>query len=182
MKELDKNLKRKYSFSDYDPNWVIKFALIKEHLSHVFNKKALAIEHIGSTSIPNMKAKPIIDVLVIVERMENFAEEKQKMIDADYEWGEDYIAPDTLIFFKAGAGGEKFENIHVCQKDAPKVRQFIVKRDFFRAFPDKAKVYADLKEKNFREHPNDYPAYRAAKVGFLDKIEEEAYRWQGSQT
>ena len=67
-------------------------------------------------SIEGMKAKPIIDVLVLVDNMEPFEVEKKLMIKAGYEWGENYIAPDTLIFYKLGPDGEKLENIHVCQK------------------------------------------------------------------
>ncbi|OIP65489.1 MAG: hypothetical protein COV32_03285 [Candidatus Yonathbacteria bacterium CG10_big_fil_rev_8_21_14_0_10_43_136] len=67
---------RKYSLSDYDPNWVLKFASIKDLLIKVFGDKALKIEHVGSTSIPGMTAKPLIDVLVLVEKLEEFEKEK----------------------------------------------------------------------------------------------------------
>lgn len=181
MKELYKNIKRKYTISNYDPNWVNKFISIRETLIETFGKKALKIEHVGSTSIPGMKAKPVIDVLIIVEKMEDFSQEKSKMVDSGYEWGENYIAPDTLIFFKLGPDGEKLENIHVCKEDAPKVKQFLIKRDFFRTFPEKAKAYSDLKESIFQKYPKDYPAYRAAKEPFLYEIEKEAYEWVESR-
>ena len=51
---------------DYDPNWVNQFNSIKQFLMEIFGNKAIQIEHVGSTSIPGMKAKPLIDVLVIV--------------------------------------------------------------------------------------------------------------------
>jgi GrpB-like predicted nucleotidyltransferase (UPF0157 family) len=182
MKELDKNVKRKYSFSEYDPNWMIQFQLIKEFLLKVFKGKALQIEHVGSTSIPGMKAKPLIDILIVVEKMEDFTKEKETMVESGYDWGADYIAPNTLIFFKLGADGEKLENIHVCEKYAPKTKQFLVMRDFFRTFPKKAQEYSDLKEGNAQRFPDDYPAYRAAKASFLDQMEQEAYRWQDERS
>ncbi len=181
MAELDKNIKRKYSISEYDPHWVNQFNSIKDFLSEVFGNKVIKIEHVGSTSIPGMKAKPLIDVLVVVEKMEDFPDQKNKMVQAGYEWGVDYIGPNTLLFFKLGADGEKLENIHVCEKDAPKTRQFLVMRDFFRTHPEKAKQYSDLKEANSRMHPEDYPAYRAAKAPFLERMEQEAYEWQDSK-
>ncbi len=174
MTELDKNIKRKYSISEYDPNWVNQFNSIKDFLSEVFENKAIRIEHIGSTSIPGMKAKPLIDVLVVVDKMEDFFEQKNKMVQAGYEWGVDYIGPNTLLFFKLGPNGEKLENIHVCEKDAPKTRQFLVMRDFFSAHPEKAKEYSHLKEANSKVYPEDYPAYRAAKAPFLERMEKEA--------
>ena len=181
MKELDKNIKRKYSISEYDPNWINQFNVIKNFLITVFGNKAIQIEHVGSTSIPGMKAKPLIDILVIVEKIEDFIDEKNKMISAGYEWGENYIAPNTLIFFKLGSDGEKLENIHVCEKNTPKARQFLVMRNFFRNHPEKAKEYSALKENNSKMYPGDYPAYRAAKAPFLEKMEQEAYRWEESK-
>ncbi|MDB5204759.1 MAG: hypothetical protein JWP09_787 [Candidatus Taylorbacteria bacterium] len=182
MKELDKNIKRKYLFSEYDPNWVNKFGSIKNFLSGIFGDKALQIEHVGSTSIPEMKAKPLIDVLIIVKDIKDLSQETLEMVDAGYEWGENYIAPDTLIFFKLGPDGEKLENIHVCEQDTPKVKQFLIMRDFFRTFPEKAKSYSDLKETNAQKYPTDYPAYRAAKKPFLDEMEKEAYEWAKSKS
>lgn len=181
MKELDKNIKRKYLFSNYDPDWVIKFESIKSFLFEVFGNKALSIEHVGSTSIPGMKAKPIIDVLISIKDIKDLSQETLKMVNVGYEWGENYIAPDTLIFFKLGPDGEKVENIHVCLENAPKTKQFLIMRDFFRTFPEKAKAYSDLKEANVQKYPEDYPSYRAAKKPFLDEMEKEAYEWDKSR-
>jgi GrpB-like predicted nucleotidyltransferase (UPF0157 family) len=177
MKILDKNKKRPYHFSDYDSEWVNKFESIKNYLENVFGTKALYIEHIGSTSIPGMKAKPIIDVLVVVDKMEDFLEEKNKMINMGYEWGENYIAPNSLIFFIEGSDGEKTENIHVIEKGSHKEKQFIVMRDYLRSHPEKAKEYSELKQKNKELYPDDYPAYRLAKNDFLIALEKEAYDW-----
>lgn len=178
MVELDKNIKRKYSISEYDPNWIIKFESIKILISEIFGDKALQIEHVGSTSIPGMKAKPLIDVLIIVKDIKDLSQETLRMVDIGYEWGENYIAPNTLLFFRTGPNGEKLENIHVCESGASKARQFLVMRDFFRTHPEKAKEYADLKESNSKLHPDDYPAYRAAKAPFLAQMEQEAYVWE----
>lgn len=174
---LDKNVKRKYFLQNYDPNWVKKFDEIKLLLQSMFDSNALKIEHVGSTSIPGMKAKPIIDVLVVVEKMEEFLEQREKMISLGYEWGENYIAPNTQLFFKIADDGSKTENIHICESGEPKEKQFLVMRDFFRTFPEKAKEYSYLKEKNQALYPDDYPAYREAKAPFLQRIEQEAYEW-----
>ena len=72
-------INRKYSLSEYDLNWISKFNSIKELLLKVFGDKALKIEHVGSTSVQGMRAKPLIDILVVVEKLEPF--EKRKRID-----------------------------------------------------------------------------------------------------
>jgi GrpB-like predicted nucleotidyltransferase (UPF0157 family) len=178
MKELDTNIKRKYKVSEYTTDWVTKFEVIKRFVSEIFGEKALQIEHVGSTSIPGMKAKPLVDVLIVVEDIKDLSKETLAMVNDGYEWGENYIAPDTFLFSKTNPDGEKLENIHVCEVGALKTRQFLVMRDFFRAFPEKAKQYSDLKELNFKKYPDDYPAYRAAKTPFLQQMEKEAYEWE----
>ncbi|MEK7194375.1 MAG: GrpB family protein [Patescibacteria group bacterium] len=177
MKELDKSIKRKYSFSEYNPNWKLQFSILRDFILEVFGDKAIKIEHVGSTSVEGMKAKPLIDVLVIVKKMESFQEQKDKMTKAGYEWGENYIAPNTLLFFRLGLDGEKLDNIHICEEDSPKARQFIVVRDYLRTHTERAREYSDLKQRNAELYPDDYPAYRKAKYSFLQQLEKEAYGW-----
>jgi len=175
--ELDKNIKRKYLFEPYNPDWVNQFQNIKKNLGLVFGEKALQIEHVGSTSIPGMFAKPLIDILIIVKNIDDLSEETLKMESLNYLYGKDYIEPRSILFFKTTDEDQKLENIHVCEKDSQKTKQFLIMRDFFRTFPEKAKEYSDLKRKNFEQFPNDYPAYRLAKTPFLQKMEQEAYDW-----
>ncbi len=182
MTQPDKNLKRKYTLSEYDPEWTQRFLAIKELLSVVFSEQAISIEHVGSTAVPDMTAKPIIDVLITVKAMEPFTHQKELMTDAGYEWGENYIAPNTVFFFKTKADGEKVENIHICGVGSPKTRQFLVMRDYLRTHPEKVKEYSDLKKKNTALYPDNYPAYREAKAPFLEKLEAEAYEWFRNKT
>ena len=171
-------INRKYSLSEYDPNWISKFNSIKELLLKVFGNKALRIEHVGSTSVQGMKAKPLIDILVIVEKLEPFEKEKELMTKAGYEWHY-YPKPDEgLAFSKFGLDGEKFEHIHICEESSSWVRKFIVVRDYLRTHPEKAKEYSELKQKIIELHPDDYPAYRNAKAPFLEQLKQGAYLWE----
>ena len=181
MKEYTKNTKtinRKFSLSEYDPSWVLKFESIKDLVSRVFGDKALKIEHVGSTAIQGMRAKPLIDILVVVEKLEPFEKEKELMIEAGYEWRY-YPKPDEgLAFSKFGLDGEKLEHIHICEESSSWVRKFIVVRDYLRTHPKKAKEYSELKQKNIELHPDDYPAYRNAKAPFLERLKKEADKWE----
>lgn len=173
-----KNKKRKYAFLEYQPEWVDEFEELKVFLQGVFGESALSIEHIGSTSIPGMAAKPVIDVLVTVEDIAGLSEDhKAAMGRSGYVGAAEYIAPHTYIFWKEDEQGAKTCNIHICEKGAPKEKQFIAKRDYFRAHPEIAQEYSDLKRQNNQKFPNDYPAYREAKAPFLQEIEQEAYTW-----
>ncbi len=174
---LDKNQKRPYSLEDPSDYWVKKFSEVKEILKSVFREKATMIEHIGSTSI-GIKAKPLLDVLVVVKDIRDIFKEKEKMKEFGYLWEDEYIAPDTAFIYKLD-GDRKIENIHVVPPGHYKIDEFVLKRDYFRAHPDKAKEYEDLKIKLNEQHPNDYPAYRAGKAAFLLEIEKLAKEWGG---
>ena len=177
MDKKNKHVNRKYSLSEYDPNWILKFDIIKALLLKVFGNKALKIEHVGSTSVPGMKAKPLIDILVIVEKLEPFEKEKELMTKAGYEWYY-YPDPEGLVFSKFGPDDEKIEGIHLCEVSSLWVRQFIAVRDYLRAHPEKVKEYSKLKQKIYEIHPNDYPAYRNAKTPFLERLKQAAYLWE----
>ncbi len=174
---LDSNVKRPYAIMDYDPEWPVKAELIKGVLTGIFKEKALSIEHVGSTAIPGMKGKPIVDTLIVVQRMERFDTEKRLMESLGYKWGDNQIAPGTIVFYKETADGGKSENVHVCELDSPKAKQFIVMRNYFRAHPEQALEYSDLKVALKQEHPHDYPAYRLGKKAFLDQAEQWAHEW-----
>lgn len=174
----NKDLKRQYSIQPYNPEWVSQFESIKEKLIPIFKDKALSIEHVGSTSIPGMSAKPLIDVLIQVRNAEQFTEEKKAMEALGYLWGENYIEPDSLLFYKENHEDKsKTENIHVCVEGSGKALQFIQTRDYLRVHPERAAAYSELKNKLAIQYPNDYPAYRAGKKSFLDETERLTTEW-----
>lgn len=176
---LDKNKNRTYSVVPYDPAWVVKFGAIEKLLVSIFGEQALSIEHIGSISVPDMKAKPVIDILVVVERMQPFLFEKEKMVEAGYEWGTNYIASNTLLFYKTEKGGDqKVENIHVLPIGSQSISQFLDIRDFLRAHSVWAEKYGNLKERLNIEFPGDYLAYREDKQDFLKQLQTLAKLWR----
>lgn len=166
-----------YTIEPYSPEWVKKFESIKAMLEGVFGDQALAIEHVGSTSVPGMKAKPIIDVLVVVKDVRPLNREEMLMQSKGYLVEENYVAPNTLLFRLVNENGSKLENIHVCENGAPMQKQFLAMRNYLRAFPEEAKRYAQLKDELVNKFPNDYESYRAAKDPFLKVLEEKSYLW-----
>jgi GrpB-like predicted nucleotidyltransferase (UPF0157 family) len=167
---------RKYRISDYQPSWVERFEEIKVLLEAIFDNHA-SIEHIGSTAVPGMKAKPQIDVLVEVQEVRDLSAPKAALIKAGYSFADNYIAPETITFFKLNNEGEKLENIHICQRDSLKASQLKVMRDFLCAFPEKAEEYSQLKTWIVQQYPDNYLAYRMSKQPFLDQLEQDAYNW-----
>lgn len=139
----------------------------------------IAIEHVGSTSL-GIKAKPLLDILVIVKDVKDIFKEKEKMKEYGYLWEDNYIAPDTSFIYKLD-GERKIENIHVCEQNSFKVNHFILQRDYLRAHPERLKEYENLKEELNKKFPDDYPSYRAGKKDFLDNIEVLAKKWKDNK-
>jgi GrpB-like predicted nucleotidyltransferase (UPF0157 family) len=168
-KKTDKSL---YQLSEYDPGWKIKFQKIKAGLERFLPEEILKIEHVGSTSIPNMKSKPVIDVLAIIEKKNQFETIKNTMLKEGYEFKENYIEPNSLTCWKSDDRGEKIENVHFCLKNSFKSNQLISMRDYLIRHPEKASEYSQLKEELYKKFPNDYIKYREGKRTFLEGLEK----------
>lgn len=180
---IDISKERGYRIENYNPEWVTKFNSIKSELNKIW-KDASKIEHVGSTSIPGMKAKPIIDILIVFKEWTDFQNEVQQMHDLGYEAQENAWSDHSWLFYKikqTERGIEKTENIHLLIEGEPKIPQFLEIRDFLRTHPDKAKAYSELKENLVNKFPDDYFAYRSGKQSLLQEIEKETAKWSKSK-
>lgn len=176
---LDKMQKRPYSLEEPSEHWAQKFASVKKIIESVFGDKALQIEHIGSTSF-GIKAKPLLDVMVVVKDINDITAEKEAMTKFGYLWEDGYIAPDSSFIYKLD-GERKIENIHIVSPGHYKVDEFVLKRDYFLAHPAKAKEYETLKVRLKEQFPDDYPSYRAGKKEFLDETDGLAKEWRDNK-
>jgi GrpB-like predicted nucleotidyltransferase (UPF0157 family) len=180
--EIDKNQKRKYEISQHHPDWIEMYSGLKTQVEKIFKDEEFLIEHIGSTSIPGMRAKPVIDICLSVPEMKEFEKEIAQMERLGFQWEKDYVAPNTMIFFKTKENSdEKIAQIHLCKKGSYKEKQFIDMRDYMRAHPEVVEEYSNLKMKLNNKFPDNYPAYRKGKDDFLKEMEQKAYKWKELQ-
>lgn len=181
MPLLNKMLKRPYEMKPYNSSWPEMFLPIKKDIEESFGSKALQIEHVGSTAMPGMSSKGVIDVCVVVETMIPFLEEKEQMTKLGYVCEDGYIGPDTIFIYKEKENLEKVINIHVIAKGDPEIDKFILERDYFLAHPERIEMYNKLKADLYKQFPDDYPAYRAGKAPFLKETLELAKAWNQNQ-
>jgi len=174
------NTTRTYSIKPYDPQWPFEFEKIKKLLIEMFDENIVYIEHVGSTSVPGMKAKPLIDVLMVVKDIDDCKNQSEKITSLGYKMRENVLEDNSLLFEKF-SGNEKVENIHVFTNGAPKINQFIDVRDYLRTHSERAEAYGNLKEKIQQEHPDDYFAYRPKKADFLKETVRLATEWKNNQ-
>jgi len=168
-----------YSVTNYDQDWPKRFETIKTKLSEIFGPKILRIEHIGSTSVPEMKAKPTIDILVELSEISDLTHETQEMEKLGYTRFDNYIAPNSLLFMD-GSGKERTEIIHIFPEGHPDISDKLGLRDFLRTHPDEVSQYENIKTDLASRFPDDYISYRKFKDEFVQNLLKRVREWQNS--
>lgn len=152
----------------YQPAWAEKFDQEKERLSRVFGDKALAIEHIGSTSIPGLSAKPIIDIAVLIEKAEEGDEFVESLKKLGY-WYDEPSSSGERHFFRKGDPTEFHLSIAYKDRGGFWERQILF-RDYVRKHDDLRDEYAQLKDLLLQSDPTGKDSYITGKSDFVNKV------------
>jgi GrpB-like predicted nucleotidyltransferase (UPF0157 family) len=154
--------------SEYDPAWPRAFARIRSRIAPVLAGVAIAIEHVGSTSVPGLSAKPIVDIDVIV-RADGVAAAIERLASLGYEHQGDLGVPQREAFRHAHAPAH---HLYVCVEGRPHLLNHLAFRDALRADSELAREYGNLKRELARRFPNDIDAYVAGKTAFVTSVLE----------
>jgi GrpB-like predicted nucleotidyltransferase (UPF0157 family) len=161
---------------DYDPAWPAKYEAEKDALLKTAGAWLVAIEHLGSTSVPGLAAKPVIDMVAAVARLDDAKHVMEPLAALGYDYVPEYEVemPERRYFRKGrrGSDGDKY-HLHVVEPDSEFWRRHLAFRDYLRAHPEAAREYADLKRRLASEHGTDVDAYTEAKTGFIRGIEQK---------
>jgi len=155
----------------YDPAWHEAFLAEAHRLREVFGNAL--IEHTGSTSVPGLDAKPIIDLMVAVESLDAAEELCPALAELGYEFRPEDDVPGRL-FFARGPHECRTHHLSLTELDGEFWRVQIVFRDWLRMHPETAYAYRALKRHLARRFPDDRPSYTAAKSEFVLRILAEA--------
>ena len=157
---------------DADPAWTFRGQQERNLLEAVLASWLIArVEHVGSTSIPGLAAKPIIDLQAPVADLANA--DPIAAVLAPYDWH--YVGPEVdhrpwRRFFVKVTSGRRSAHLHVMTPDSPRWLQQITFRDALRADPILTADYAALKRVLAAEHADDREAYSAAKHDFVQSV------------
>ena len=171
---------------DYQPSWPEEFERVRASLAELLGPLALRIDHIGSTSIPGLGAKDVIDVQITVRALTS--DVKDRLTQAGYEaWptiahdhvplGED---PDPALwakFFFNQPKGQRRVNVHVRIDGNPNQRYPLLFRDYLRAHPNSAHSIELIKREIAKRHADDMDAYYDIKDPVYDLIWDAALDW-----
>lgn len=159
----------------YSLEWPQRFRVLGGELRRVLGDVAVRVDHIGSTSIPGLAAKPVIDIQVSVESFEPFDAIRRPLEDIGYIWRSGN--PDlTKRYFREKPGTAR-THIHVRRQGSWSEQFALLFRDYLRAHPDTASEYAAVKRGLTERYRNDRPAYVAAKEPFIWSTMQAASEW-----
>jgi GrpB-like predicted nucleotidyltransferase (UPF0157 family) len=169
--------KREIVIVDYDPRWPGQFQKHAEILSRALGRQALAIEHVGSTSVPEFAAKPIIDIDVLVEDPSDEATYLPALVQAAYvlrvrepDWHQHrmFRTPELDV------------HVHIFSPGCVEFTRHLAFRDCLRACPEDRLLYESVKRKLAREDWADMNAYARAKTEVVEQILGRAMREVGN--
>lgn len=157
----------------YNPEWKNMYLAEEKILLKLFGSTALTIEHVGSTSIEGLSAKPIIDVAVGVENLEDFKLVMDNFLEEDgYSIKDDSVNGEILV--RKGSEEDRTHFIHVMELNGDRYVETIVFRDHMRNNKDDVKAYEDLKLDLAQKYPEERKKYTAEKNEFIKNILEKA--------
>lgn len=186
-KRIQELVKEEISIIPYDLVWPKMFedeaAFLLKKLPQNIVKR---IEHFGSTAVPGLSAKPIIDILVEVSSLEETKKQIVPILEAEgyeYFWrpvfGDD-DPPYYAWFIKRNSEGKRTHHIHMVEADS-ELWDRLYFREYLRQFPDVAKQYDNLKRKLSDKHANDRVKYTEEKSGFILSVTKKAKEYYRSQ-
>ncbi|MCD4744884.1 MAG: GrpB family protein [Bacteroidales bacterium] len=174
-------IREEVSLVPYNPEWPDLFELEAKFLWNKLPKSlVIRIEHFGSTAIPGMAAKPIIDILIEVSSLKETRRQIVPLLESegyDYFWRPEFDKPPMYAWFiKRNNKGKRTHHIHIVEADS-KLWDRLYFRDYLREFPDEAKRYGELKQFLSDRQPNDRVAYTKGKTDFIISITKKAGKY-----
>jgi GrpB-like predicted nucleotidyltransferase (UPF0157 family) len=167
---LEQAIHEQVTLKVYDPNWPVLFAAERSRLMQLL-PQILAIEHIGSTAVEGMTAKPVIDVMAGVATLQIAEALAPALCRNGYTTSIEFNASlDDRKWFMRWADGHRTHHLHVMVHNARPWLDRLQFRDALRSSAELASRYVDLKQQLAGSHARDREAYTAAKTAFVQDV------------
>lgn len=164
--------------TDYHPNWPCLYEREAAEIRRILGPLLVSIHHIGSTAVPGLAAKPIIDILPVVTDIRAVDALKPAFEDIGYEYMGEFGIPGRRYLRKGG--DERTHQLHIFGRDhAADIRRHLAVRDYLRAHPEAARDYGELKQDLAARFPYDIEGYCDGKDAFVGALEQAALEWYG---
>jgi GrpB-like predicted nucleotidyltransferase (UPF0157 family) len=163
----------------HNPKWRDEFTKESNRIPLVLGENVVAVHHIGSTAIPNIYAKPIIDFLVEVNNLAQVDRCNCAMQELGYEVMGEFGIPRRRYFRKDNQFGIRTHHVHVFEAGSSEVERHLAFRDYMIAHQDHAQQYSQLKRELVKKlHWSDIEGYMDGKDEFIKEMQKKAVEWQ----
>ncbi len=160
---------------DYDPNWTKRFELEKQLLTKILGSNAVTIEHIGSTSVFGLAAKPVIDILIEVTNLDELDTANNDLALQGYVVkGENGISGRR--YFQKG-GVQRSHHVHAFQSGNEHLLRHRAFKEYLIAYPNIASQYGEIKKDAALKCHHNTQTYMALKNDFIEQHEKLAVQW-----
>ena len=156
--------------SDYDPEWIKLYDKERHYINNCIGNLALDIQHIGSTSIPGLKAKPIIDIAVQVKSQDKIQICAKILTKVGFINRGDTEGQGGYLLVKEKAPLVRIHHIHIVSSEDPQWKNYLIFRELLKENKALCKQYLQLKQNLEKRFPLDRKQYTAAKSQFIRKI------------
>ncbi|MBR3743250.1 MAG: GrpB family protein [Clostridia bacterium] len=154
----------------YDEQWKQDFLMIKDELITALGQLAMRIDHVGSTSVEGLSAKPIIDIDVVIKDYTVLEEVVSALGVIGYRHEGNLGITGREAFKYDGKEHLRKHHLYVCPEDSPELKRHIAFRDYLRTHPDAVREYSRIKEEGAKRYPYDIERYIEHKSPFIEII------------
>lgn len=161
-----------------DPAWQKAFQTESKQLALVMGENIVTIHHIGSTAIPGIYAKPVIDFLIEAKSITKIDKQNTAMAAIGYEAMGEFGLPGRRYFRKNRSPEVRTHNVHIYEVGSSEIIRHLAFRDYMIAHPDAAQQYSELKRQLVKQYPHDIKGYMDGKDEFVKIMEKKALIWR----
>lgn len=167
---MNRGSAKRVSVLAYDDRWPLIFAREAEHLGALLPDAEASIHHIGSTSVPGLCAKPVIDILIGVDDLRAVDAATAEFEANGYRSKGEYGIRGRRYFSKEAMADVPKIHVHAFLRTCVAFAQHLAFRDHLRAHPEVAARYGELKRALASQHAEDAEAYQSGKAGFIVSV------------
>jgi GrpB-like predicted nucleotidyltransferase (UPF0157 family) len=169
---------RKVEVVPHELKWREAFEVESKSVADALGGNVVTVHHIGSTAIPSIYAKPVIDLLIEVKDIIEVDGKNSAMESLGYEVMGEYGIPGRRYFRKDNQKGDRTHHIHAFEVGSDQIERHLAFRDYMLAHPEDAQKYSELKRELARTHPQNIDKYVDGKDEFIKGMDKKAAQWR----
>ena len=156
--------------STYNSGWELAFQDEKKSILDKFGNKVVAVEHVGSTAIPGMSAKPVLDFMVAIESLDNYKSFVEPLRELGYEFRREYLDSQQHVLFVKGSEDFRTHYLKLTELNSEFWEEHILFRDYLISHREVAEEYKQLKEKLQVSNASSRATYTELKSEFIQNV------------